>query len=323
MTNPESSVSTSSIVDRMINTYARNLRQQRIGFAACLGVWGVVVCMALVALLWDWKGAKWWAQRRSGRQSFGSSDFKLEEKQEMGIALKPLHLRAADPVQCTSGLHIPQPAPPPSTRASSWSSLVNFFRSNAQQQEAGQVDAGSVCREPAPDQPRQTPRSAPGPAIKLKPFKLPTMPRPIFSSSKTSRAKACPPRRYHDQNADVDDLDEYGDTLDLRTGSTVERSYPVTRAQSGWTLSLKQQRDRVQRLGLQHLPLTKKSRTREWASESSPDSMSSPSSYVSPEHPYARIDRDPFSDDLHPVRHPLPPLSPGLSPVNPFLDSQR
>jgi hypothetical protein len=52
LNNTSSPLSSSRIIDRMLDRYAATLAKQRLGFSICLGVWGLVVVMGIIGLLW-------------------------------------------------------------------------------------------------------------------------------------------------------------------------------------------------------------------------------------------------------------------------------
>lgn len=201
LTNPKSNVSTASLVDKMISSYAKSLEQQRMGFFVCLAIWGIVVLMALVGLFWELEGAEAWAGwRGKPRPSSDGGQYRsaMSEKGD----LRPFHLRSESLVKPTKDVLTPTPAlrdPPPPSSAASWGSLVEFFRPSTSTEEPPALEMSESNRRPfvlkAPSLPRFKPHF---PSWEL------------ASSSPVSRPL---PRRNSDQ-------------VDLRSGVQLDRPFP-------------------------------------------------------------------------------------------------
>ncbi|ORY81244.1 hypothetical protein BCR35DRAFT_278952 [Leucosporidium creatinivorum] len=221
LTNPNSTVSTTNLVDKMVETYASSLRQQRLGFIVCIVIWGIVVLMALVGLFWELKGRKWWVRRGWGGKRGGGrelwKDGRGRSMSEKGD-LKPFHLRAEslNHVRADSPELLPPRAlgdsPPhsatPSSSSTTWGSLLDFFKPTSP--PSSDEPAHEMTATPTPSRrPFAFPLPKP-PTLRLPKahFPLPTWELP--SSSYPSRTA---PRRHSDE-------------MDLRSGELVGRSYP-------------------------------------------------------------------------------------------------
>ncbi|GAA6037619.1 hypothetical protein JCM8097_006146 [Rhodosporidiobolus ruineniae] len=104
LTSPNSSYSAPSVADKMLDAYRRSLEQQRMGFCVAVGIWGLVLLMGVVGLVWR--------ERESKRPLVGDEEEKDEAAQGgedekrfffssssggvgSRLKLKPLHLRSA------------------------------------------------------------------------------------------------------------------------------------------------------------------------------------------------------------------------------------
>lgn len=336
ITSPKSTVSTLSLVDKMINGYARNLRQQRVGFLACLIIWLIVVVMGLLGVWWEWKGAEMWA-RRFGKAKSREGPAEMIEKP----ALRPLHLRTDSTVKQTALLEMTalsheEPysplAPPPGSdarahlhSASSFGSLVEFFRSTAppSSTELQKQHFDSSTADTAP----------------LRRF---THKAPSFSAPRLPALSRSPsPRRPTVEPCD-------SEQINLQTGAKVARAYPTGQDDSLRTLDKFKKRKLRQVAtvgskltgavrGIQNHAVTgrRRKRSTSWHAipgepqqirpdpapprpeflQQAPLVLSPPSAhatYVSPQHPYAR------SFVEVPLWTPLAPTKAGRAEQNPF-----
>lgn len=253
LTSPESAVSTTSIVDKMLRAYERSLEQQRIGFCLAIGIWILVVLMGLIGLLWRSGGEEKWEKWR-GRPFAGRGGKKEQLETEEKAYFKPLHLRGAStvslagrqspppksPVDLQTVHHLANysfpPSPPPQgplppvpnavdyemlhtnslqPSAASWASLVDFFRPTTPHPEPA---------EPSPPLPPVVEATA------RRRLELPTITLALpkaFRSNSTSPSKFKPrpfnisrprPSSKHRRDSDM---------VDLRTGKYVSRTIPL------------------------------------------------------------------------------------------------
>ncbi|GAA5901421.1 pheromone-regulated protein PRM1 [Sporobolomyces salmoneus] len=249
LTSPDSAVSTTSIVDRMLEAYARSLEQQRLGFCIAIGIWVLVVVMGLIGVGWRSGGEEKWAHWRGRPIQREEKD--LDEKPYF----KPLHLRGHSTVS-GSGRQSPPPkspvdprtvnqlaqysfphSPPPegplppvppqpqssdtylSTKslqpsAASWASLVDFFRSTSPSPPE------SSSNPPPPPKDNTSKKRLELPAISL------AIPRAL--RSKPSSNSKFNPRPFNISRPRPSSKHQRRDSdmVDLRTGQSVSRSVP-------------------------------------------------------------------------------------------------
>ncbi|GAA5872068.1 hypothetical protein JCM16303_000966 [Sporobolomyces ruberrimus] len=238
LTSPDSAVSMTSIVERMLRAYERSLEQQRLGFCIAIGIWVLVVLMGLVGLGWRSGGEARWAQWR-GKDSGGGPGGELEAKDEKAY-VKPLHLRGHSTVSL-SGRQSPPPkspihqetvqhladysfprSPPPQSplppvpvtfatppvaksaqpSSASWASLVDFFKST-------------------PEEPLAPP---PPPKKRLK---MPEISLAIPQALRTNPVSRFKPRPLISRPRPSSTQRRDSDLVDLRTGQYVSRSVPT------------------------------------------------------------------------------------------------
>lgn len=206
----------------MVESYAKSLRQQRLGFIVCLVIWGIVVSMALLGLFWEWKGREWWVRRGweggegGGGRRAPDGMWKGGGMNEKGD-LKPSHLRADSLSNSRAAspeppLRPPRPlgdSPPhsatPSTSSTTWGFLIDCFRPTTT----------TSYPSPGAHEMKETPSRRP--FALLKPPTLPRLPKPLFPSWELPSAPSYPSRLAPRRNSDQ---------LDLRSGELVGHSYP-------------------------------------------------------------------------------------------------
>ncbi|GAA6064016.1 hypothetical protein JCM10212_005499 [Sporobolomyces blumeae] len=118
MTSPDSAVSTTSIVERMLNSYERSLEQQRTGFFVAIGIWALVVVMGVVGLVWRSRGQDRWDRWRGRVERDRNGDDRCEkagfddddEEKPSRRLFKPFHLRGGSNVIT----HVERPRSPSS-----------------------------------------------------------------------------------------------------------------------------------------------------------------------------------------------------------------
>ncbi|KAI5477803.1 plasma membrane fusion protein PRM1 [Pseudohyphozyma bogoriensis] len=199
MTSPNSSISTTSIVDRMVDRYAASLRQQRLAFIICLAIWGVVAMMGLIGVFWKLRGSDMWAQHRGGSNNWPEEQEKPELRPFHLHATKPSHddtVQGPPPSLSQYTFPIPSP-PPPRSETSPWSSVAKLFQFQ-----------GSTSTEP-----RTRPTWPTLPKVEMR--SLPSLP---WLDSRAPREPD-----YYSDRREIE-------FEDLRTGETLDRQVP---AQSG------------------------------------------------------------------------------------------
>ncbi|GAA5951636.1 hypothetical protein JCM3765_005989 [Sporobolomyces pararoseus] len=253
LTSPDSAVSTTSIVDKMLRAYERSLEQQRLGFCLAIGIWALVVLMGVIGLLWRSGGEEKWDKWRGRPSASGGGEKEPLEPDEKAY-FKPLHLRGASTVSLT-GRQSPPPKSPVDLRtvnhlanysfprspapqgplppvpdtfdsgllhaknlqpsAASWASLVDFFRPTTPSPELS---------EPSPHLPAAS-EPPPKKCLELPTISL-TIPRALRSHPSASFSKFKPrpfnisrprPSSKHRRDSDM---------VDLRTGQYVSRTLP-------------------------------------------------------------------------------------------------
>ncbi|GAA6015773.1 hypothetical protein JCM11491_002474 [Sporobolomyces phaffii] len=238
LTSPDSAVSTTSVVQKMLRAYERSLEQQRLGFCIAIGIWVLVVVFGLVGLVWRSGGEEKWSRWR-GKPVEGGPREKEQATDEKAY-FKPLHLRGHSTV---SGRHSPTPKSPvdpqtvqrlasysfprspppegplppapPNTRpslstkdvqpsAASWASLVDFFKSSPPSDDVVPRSAVPNRHPTLPPISLTLPRALrTNPVSKFKPRPLISRPRPSSVQRRDS------------------------DLVDLRTGQYVKRAVPT------------------------------------------------------------------------------------------------
>lgn len=240
LTSPDSAVSTTSIVDRMLRAYERSLEQQRLGFCIAIGIWALVVLMALIGLFWRAGGEERWDRWR-GRpvETGGRYDEKATDEKS---GFKMFHLRnhstvsgrqsppPKSPVDHHTVHHLANysfpssppltsPLPPvptfgPSTKdqpsSASWASLVDFFK---------------------PTLPTQDTTPLPPPKKRID---LPSLPAMSLAIPRAIRSKTTfKPRPLISRPRPSSQQRRASDLVDLRTGEYVARSVPPGKARGG------------------------------------------------------------------------------------------
>ncbi|GAA5880772.1 hypothetical protein JCM1840_001368 [Sporobolomyces johnsonii] len=248
LTSSNSSVSTTSIVDKMVNSYVHSLEQQRMGFFVAIGIWALVVVMGLIGVWWRSRGEAQF-ERWRGKPVGGGGDG-ADEK----FAFKPFHLRSLStgrvspppksPVDPHTVAHLasysfppspppnlPLPPPPPlrdqpgvkglPPSAASWASLVDFFKPSTEA-----------------DQPRPGP-SPPTDSTPKRRFDLPNfsppklhVPIPSLSLPRSLRSRSLSPNGNRPIISRPRPLSKRRDSdlLDLRTGTSyASRAIPTAR----------------------------------------------------------------------------------------------
>ena len=83
LTSPNSTVSTTSVVNNLIDRYAATLRSQRLGFIICICLWLLVLAMGLFGVWWAHQGGDMWERRRRGSRAptFSCEKFDLRTLQ--------------------------------------------------------------------------------------------------------------------------------------------------------------------------------------------------------------------------------------------------
>ncbi|GAA5864106.1 hypothetical protein JCM8547_005136 [Rhodosporidiobolus lusitaniae] len=99
LTNPNSTYSAPSIAEKMINSYEKNLKQQRMVFLLAIGIWGLVLVFGAIGVLWRNRQAN---KPVEDEAVDGPTAGGADEKRFFGgggagrrIRMKPLHLRSA------------------------------------------------------------------------------------------------------------------------------------------------------------------------------------------------------------------------------------
>lgn len=82
LTSPNSTLSSTSIVNRMVDRYAETLRQQRLGFIICIAIWGLVVLMGAIGVFWRHKGEEMWLTYRRKRGWIDTSKQSLQDNRD-------------------------------------------------------------------------------------------------------------------------------------------------------------------------------------------------------------------------------------------------
>ncbi|KAK4700564.1 hypothetical protein P7C70_g5681, partial [Phenoliferia sp. Uapishka_3] len=222
LTSPNSTVSTTSVVDSLIDRYASSLRSQRLGFILCICIWLIVLLMGILGVWWAHWGEDYYTRWKSGRkgesayaEKSGLTSFQLAAWRRGGDSVaKPVE-RDVDPYAAytfpsppanyappTYNTYPPLPDNPNHRRPSyaagaSWASLIDFFK-------PGHDDA-DVSPKPLKTLPNS---SNPTTSPSTRPFQMPTFQHlPSFASSGGLRSR---PRRD-------------SDTVDLRTGGYLNR----------------------------------------------------------------------------------------------------
>ncbi|KAM0754021.1 hypothetical protein T439DRAFT_169746 [Meredithblackwellia eburnea MCA 4105] len=80
LTSPNSTVSTTSVVNSLIDKYAASLRSQRTGFVICLAVWGFILLMGLIGVWWKSGGEERWRNRKGRRPVGGLAPFAMDAR---------------------------------------------------------------------------------------------------------------------------------------------------------------------------------------------------------------------------------------------------
>lgn len=142
--------SDTGFVGKLIATYEASLKKERTMFAVFMGIWGIVVLMAICILLWNNYGSHWFEERRRR---------KWQREQRSGIdgLIVPLKDRSSDekrPVDIPDGQTTPLPPPPftplPTPRETPFRPFASFT-ANA---SPGASPAGSINRGFEPTHPR-------------------------------------------------------------------------------------------------------------------------------------------------------------------------
>jgi len=325
LTSPDSAVSTTSIVERMLRAYERSLEQQRLGFCIAIGIWVLVVLMGVIGLLWRSGGEERWDKWR-GRPVEGRDEGYGEKEMDEKSGFKMLHLRNHSTV---SGRQSPPPkspvdhetvqhlanysfpsSPPPTSplppvptlnsskeqpSSASWASLVDFFK---------------------PTLPPNEPTSLPSPKKRID---LPSLPSMSLTIPRAIRSKPTfKPRPLISRPRPSSQQRRASDMVDLRTGEYVERIVPSGRARSGVG-------KRVRGVGDD---LMQRVRGRPWSQTE--QSWKRRSKNDQAETGWEELDSSPAFDPSHPLddsqqSSSLPyvadPSSPStLPPTNPFAD---
>ena len=97
------------IVGKLINTYEKSLKKERVMFGVFMGIWGLVVFMAICILLWNTYGPRWLEKRRRRK-------WQREQRNGIDGLIVPMRERPSDEKR---SLDIPSrqatPLPPPFT----------------------------------------------------------------------------------------------------------------------------------------------------------------------------------------------------------------
>ena len=137
------------IVGKLINAYEESLKKERAMFGIFMGIWGIVVMMAICILLWNSYGSQWLEQRRRR---------KWQKEQRSGIdgLVVPLRDRPSDekrPLDISNRQTTPLPppfTPVPTPREAPWRRFASF---NANGSLAGS-SASSINHDFEPTHPR-------------------------------------------------------------------------------------------------------------------------------------------------------------------------
>ncbi|KAL8293032.1 hypothetical protein RQP46_000726 [Phenoliferia psychrophenolica] len=220
LTNPNSSTSTASVVDSLIDRYASSLRSQRLGFILMICIWGIVLLMGIFGVWWAHHGSDWWSRRRGRTRSptFTAEKFDAYKLRAFELPLpRPSSGSAAHPAtEPAYPSYPPFPPPPfesprpdhpqPSYAAgASWSSLVEFFKPG---HDNGPNSSSAAAAAPAPTpSPSLSPNPNPNPSrLQMRSLHLPS----LSHSSGTGSGLRSRARRD-------------SETIDLRTGNYLNR----------------------------------------------------------------------------------------------------
>ncbi|CEQ43075.1 SPOSA6832_04973, partial [Sporobolomyces salmonicolor] len=253
LTSSNSSVSTTAIVDKMVNSYAHSLEQQRMGFSVAIGIWALVVVMGLIGMWWRSNGEDHFERWRGRPVGGGGGGGGADEK----FVFKPFHLRSASTVRASPPPkspvdpgtiahlasysfppspppNVPHPPPPPlrdqpgekglSPSAASWASLVDFFKPTpaaAEQLRTGPSPLTDSTTKRRFDLPNFSP---PKLSVPIPSLSLPCSLRSRAPSRTDNRPIISRPRPLSKRRD--------SDLLDLRTG-TSWASRPVPAARGG------------------------------------------------------------------------------------------
>lgn len=73
LTSPNGTLSTTSVVTRIVDRYAETLRKQRLGFILCILIWVLVFFMGIFGVWWRLDGEGRYAEWRGRRETFGNN----------------------------------------------------------------------------------------------------------------------------------------------------------------------------------------------------------------------------------------------------------
>ncbi|GAA5926511.1 pheromone-regulated protein PRM1 [Sporobolomyces koalae] len=226
LTSPNSAVSTTSIVSRMLRAYERSLEQQRLGFCIAIGIWALVVLMGLAGLGWRSGGEQAWDKWRGTPVTEIPRE---KETNEKTTYFKPLHLRSRSTV---SGRQLPPPRSPrdeltvqhlasysfgssathttnknAQPSAASWASLVDFFKPTLTSDDNDKAQA----------EPETTVK---------KTLTLPTISLTVPRALRANPGSHFKPRPFISRPRPSPAQRRDSDLVDLRTGEYVSRSIP-------------------------------------------------------------------------------------------------
>ena len=97
------------IVGKLINSYEKSLKKERVMFGVFMGIWGLVVFMAICILLWNTYGSRWLERRRRRK-------WQREQRNGIDGLIVPLRNRPTDEKRSLDILSRQEnPLPPPFT----------------------------------------------------------------------------------------------------------------------------------------------------------------------------------------------------------------